>query len=595
MHKYNRWIIFVVTTVLFSWAMLALLAIYQFSTPVFFSGTYDDGEGKTSFNMPLNTFDTADTADLVYVELDMYLSSLYPRSYKFLPDDCLEDMWINGVHVQEEEAFFCSLKGRNIYLWDYLEKGVNHLKITLRDFGGLVSLRINVANNDPLFIFIRIMLLLLPTIYGLFLLKFLGARRNIFVLFGIIVFVSIFTKYYDSNVPYYEYSYDADGHIEYAKYMENNWSIPPAQGNDARGWEFYQPPMYYVILAGWIKTGTWLNRSFPLLLNDMETISWLFMTISLAITAWLSTLLFTKKNEWKYQYIFVAFVGLMPINIFQSSRITNDVLFYLITLLTLVFLLRWWKKSKWRDWYITIFIIAIGLLVKSNAIPLVAAALFCLALKPKVRLFQKVRVGLLSIIIITMIVGWYEYQRFVVEGEKGLVGNLGGLSSAMMVPNSLENYVTFNPSKVLDIPFNNVWSDEHRRQYFWEYFYRSMYFGEFDFGHRLRSLATVLLMVTLPLVVVSIIGIAMDMSKFRRGNLPVWMVGGGLMSAALGYRLTASYSCNQDFRFIAPIIVIFAFYIISGSRHLPKGVENAVLQIAGACIFISAIFILLLI
>ena len=573
-------------------AFLAVFFLYQFSVPVFLRASYEIDGKATQFAMPLQITQITET---VPIDLEVYMPPMHPTVFRVTPDDCLESVIVNGYTLQGEEYSFCDLMGRDLYLGEYLQPGKNDIRFIVKDYGGLTSFRINVATTDILFVLLRIFLFFIPVLYGIFVLRLLNVRQNVYVLFAIVVALAFFMKFYDGQMFYKENSYDAEGHVHYINYVRKNWSIPSAQGHGAEGWEYYQPPSYYFLGAGWMKLGSVIGRTAELQMEDMETMAWVIMTIAIAFTAWIATMVFPTKRKWKYQYYLVAAVGLLPAAFFLCSRITNDGLFHLITLIFTAFMVRWWQKGREFDWYACTFLVALGILTKSNAIPLIGVVGACLLLKKEIPFKKKVVKGITFFVILIMLTGWYNILRFYIEGETFIVGNRGGLAGGLIVENKVKYYLTFNPFKVFDIPFNNVWSDAHRRQYFLEYFYRSAFSGEFDFGYELKSLVTLLLMIFLPILCMAVVGTLADMKKGWNSMVPLWALLGLYLAAAFAYRIKAPYSANQDFRFISPIILPIMYYALYCISLLPKRYRSVGFNVIAAYCILSTLFIILIV
>ncbi len=548
----------------FALLLVVFLAAYQAAFPAVENTVFRTGTGSVqTFAMPL---DIATVAKTLTVELDLVLGRLHPNVLHIIPDDCLDALNINGQAVSDSGIPFCDLKGRVIDLSPYLRRGVNHIQADLRDFGGRAVFRIRAAGSDPVMFFIRAALLATLVGYGAWLLRFIGARRSAWMFFVLFVFAGILSKAYDTRFAFYQQGYDWWGHIDYVKYVAQHWAIPPAQG----GWEYYQPPLYYFLAAGWWKVGEFLGRNSFLLMEDLETLSWILMVASLGASIWIGSMLFHRPQEEKERLAFVALLAFTPGIVFFSSRITNDVLFHLITLLSFAFLLRWWQRGNVVDLVTTSALLGIGLITKSNISPLILALFGALLIHRRLSPLRKTALFTVTLAIIAILAGWLLAHRFGIEGERFIVGNIDTLNGGLRVRNALANYLTFNPFQVLAIPFNSPWDDAFRRQYFWEYFFRSIFFGEFQLGKELEGLASMILLLGLLSIPLGLYGLFADLRKQWDQTFPVWMTFLLFLGAGLSYRVIAPFSCNQDFRFISPIAIPMAYFVVRGVSALPE-------------------------
>ena len=130
----------------------------------------------------------------------------------------------------------------------------------------------------------------------------------------------------------------------------------------------------------------------------------------------------------------------------------------------------------------------------------------------------------------------------------------------------------FDPVQVARLPFNNTWSDEYRRQYFWEFFFKSSFIGEFRFPELtlLASMLMIAAMLCLPLL---LLGIVSDLRHRFVAILPVSLSTLALLGAAIAYPAFFAYAPNQDFRFSIPLILPITYYIVRGARTVPKRIR----------------------
>src|SRR5262249_53021449 len=144
----------------------------------------------------------------------------------------------------------------------------------------------------------------------------------------------------------------------------------------------------------------------------------------------------------------------------------------------------------------------------------------------------------LGFLLACILAGWLPVVRILIEANNSRTLSLGnqGMHSSLVVTNAARNFLTFNPFAMIRIPFNNPFDDATRRQYFWEYFFRSSLFGEFGFD-QIRHLARMLLTVALSLLPLLVVGFVRSLWKAFRAALPVTLTFVFLLIASVAYRV----------------------------------------------------------
>ncbi len=119
------------------------------------------------------------------------------------------------------------------------------------------------------------------------------------------------------------YAPDEHSHVNFVRYLAREWTLPVQKnltGSPGNDWEYYQPPLYYTIVAA-IKAALASSHQTP---NDVligRLVSILFWATSTAVTA--RTLLHIKAPEWQRLFV-VGLHALLPSYITLSSSVNND-------------------------------------------------------------------------------------------------------------------------------------------------------------------------------------------------------------------------------------------------------------------------------
>jgi hypothetical protein len=565
--------LFAMKTVLFIAALSVLLFYHQQSTPPFSSVQYrfEGGQEHEAF-FPISL---TPESPILHMRTNIVLPKLYPRFFTIKPDDCIESFFVNDIEVDKNIGQFChTLTGRRIDLSEYLHAGKNTFKLTIRDEGGVMGANISISKTSPLLLFISTAILILLVLYGGMFFR-LSVRRTVqeWSLYFIFIFGSLARFLYVLATSYNTRGHDTGGHIEYIKYFLRHWRIPDA----VAGWELHQAPLYYFISAVWWKVNAIFGRAQEsLLLHDLQVGALLLSIGTLAVCVWIAYLLFPRKENILYRTLFVAILAVLPGLVFVSARISNDTLFTFLMFLSFALLLRWWKTGKKSDWYILCISLGINAITKGNFALILPAVFIPFVLRKKFSWRYKLKHGVLACLLLFLISGWLPIMRFMEETPHMIPFGNSGLNGGLFVTREPVNFLTFNPQKIIDLPYNDPWNDAARRQYFWEYLYRSAFFGEFHFNERLKDLSQLILIFGCFLMALSLFGLWKDLRHRAYKSLPVWLSLGSLLAGLVAYSIKTPCSCNQDFRFIPLVAAPIAYFVIQGARLLPSSLERKV-------------------
>lgn len=549
-------------TVLLLLTTVLYVAISHQLTPRLTDGRFHIENGEwIPFTDTLPPSDTPQYLDLAFV---LQLNPLHTRYYQLIADDCIEALAVNEQLIGEGVIPFCDLsRGRTFDLGSAIHSGNNVVAMTIQNVGGPASFTWRIAWWDPLLLSLRILLLAGLLSGAVLIAKGLSFSRWQNLFFGTFCFGVFLRLFYIFATSYEVRAYDADGHLEYIRYVAQHLALPSVRD----GWEFYQAPLYYMLTGLWLHVGTAFGRALPILTRDTQWFAFFASVLTLAGIAWIATTLFKPKEKLE-RVLFFGSLAVLPSLLFLSARINNDVLLFLWEVLCFGFLIAWWQKGRWITWWLAIAMLALAILTKTNGLLLVPAAFTLLIFKRKLALKTKTFVGVTSVFALILLTGWIFTLRDGMSLDQPLVVNTGNLSPGLFVNNTVETFTEFNPLRMIVRPYNNPWDDASGRQYFWEYFFKSAFFGEFDFGLALRPLASAVLTCGLLMLLYAVCGAWMCIRREGLRTLPLWSTAGWLLLGHALHRFTTPHSCAQDFRFSLLVSVPVTFFAIRGLHFI---------------------------
>jgi len=564
------------------------LAAFNQAQPDFKNAEYRMERAKAwqSFTPPL-TFNSGRT--FVDVRITMVLSALHTSTYRFIADDCIHEIRVNGHHIQYEDLPVCDyVHGTSISLAPHLHAGTNQINILMLNKGGPGSLDIRPQLRDPQLF--TVLLLYLGTLTLCLGGIWMACRKTPWCWWTIFLGTigTLLRLLYVLNTSHTERAHDVGGHLEYIRYIASHLALPPLK----EGWETFHPPLYYMASAVWYRLGMMLGRAESLLLRDLQWGSLLASIAVALIGIWIGWLLFPEHKQRSSAVIFGSVVAVFPGLIYFAARINNDVFVHIWLFLAMALTLFWWKNSKIRWWYLAILVTGLGMLSKGNALLFVPVLFGTLIFKSRLRWRRKLLHIIGGVLLLGIVTSWFFGLRLA-QGQSHIVENVSSLNSRLAVESTAELFTEFNPLRMLIHPYNDPWHDEGGRQHFFEYLFRSAFFGEFDFGESLRPLSTFLLLLALILCIPMIVGFWIAVRRHMRASSPLWLTLICFTSGHIALRIISPYSPSQDFRYSFLLLVPCTAFILQGISAMPNGWRRFYRTILLILITVCAVFMVL--
>ena len=549
--------------------LIIFVLCLQFISPSW-SGTYRVGDSSRDEAFR-ESFAFSSGEVLVNVSGTVSVSSIYPTSFRIVPDDCLVELSINDRPVSTGLPMCDFTKGRVFQLRDYLHPGQNKFRAVVRNRGGPGGLSVRYVMWDPVplsLISLATLGILACLVSGAYKLGIASDPLTVVWFFGTIVRFIYFLA-----TPIGARAYDAQGHHDYIIYVVERFAIPPTQG----GWEFYQPPLYYFFTAALLMPFTYMGWGDVFLLNVAQGISFLLSAAALAAGIWVGKILWRSPNDSFLRTGFALSLAVLPGLVMFSSRITNDAMMPLLGFLFVGLLLRWYETGLERLWYASVVVLGLALITKSSAMAYVPIAFLSLALAGsdesglKGRARQAAKAGL----ILFVMVGWYWAYRIAGEGSTGIVAT-NSLNRKLSITVSPLTFLSIDPFSVIRHPYNHPWVDDFGRDRMWSFLPKSAFTGEWNFGERVnRTMRVVHGLNYVLLFPLAVISMARDIFRGRHPSLLLTLV--CVLGATIVMVIRQPFGILHEFRHVPIISIPVSYYVLSGVGLLPAVLRRMVL------------------
>jgi hypothetical protein len=621
--------------------LMALTSLALLTTSLRPTHVTIQGMGNRIQNITLPLMEHSNRENQTYVLTGNFSYGLFSQHIvHIVPDNCIKSFQINGRRVDLHAIItgnICNFtNGFDIDLKSYLQDGTNHFQIRLINHGRDDWLRLILAHStyDSQYLFLLYILLLeVGALLYFFLKNQLQLPRGcvIVILLGLMLHI-LYLSYTPFNVRMHDVM-PYGGHLDYIKYMATHWQLPVPTS----GWEYFQPPLYYISAAIIYKIATNLSINS---LFALQALSLAYFTVFLIFGVLILRMLCQKK--WML-FTGTALLAFWPSGIIHAVRIGNDVPYYTLSVIGVYFLLRWLVDKESKHFYLGTLFMELMIITKSNGLILVVIFVcicllllfrkvikaissgqmnngtdrplkcilkhirfpspeqavrepnaffssprwlyenrmhfpitqlfhFCLK-QPQVSEYTKKAMFFIIIIILALYISLFRSINIALYNHQYniLDSNSSSDARALAVNNSLCNLFCFDLNTYISQPFTDPWHDEGGRQYLWNYFLKSMLFGEFSFSFTYAPfLAIVLSTLLLQIVAFVFIGIVRSIYKLNVPHLFMLLWVFLSLLSLLYFRYTNPFAPNQDFRYIFPMIIPLIYFYLTGIDFFTK-------------------------
>jgi hypothetical protein len=479
--------------------------------------------------------------------------------YRIKTSACIASLSINGKRFG---TVSCPKKqeNRDINLGPYLRNGTNELVAEVQP-ASHATLKFDVfpapsSKNKGLVATSVLWLILIVAWSGAILRRWVTHDKIVILIFiaGIVI-----RWRYLTATPYDVRAYDWWGHLDYISFLSKRWALPPGGG----GWEFHQAPLYYALAAVLLRICRMLGWQGGLTVIILQHLSLALSILVQMAGTWLCSLLLRQHRLGNI--LATAGIATLPALAMTAARLSNDILVTLWITLGCLCLLRWWETKSLRWWIGTWIVASLAFLTKMNGIVLAIAAIMTLLSAGELPWKQRLRLAFAGIAVFTLLAGWLPVLRLTanaVDTKNFVLTGKSGINRGLCGKRSLEDYLIFNPAAVIEKPFVSTWSDESRRKNYWEFFFRSTFFGEFSMGTTLfaRLIIACAILCIIPL------SIGIKRSFAERRDRPLLILAGTIIITSVAYAVIFRCYPEQDFRFSLFLGIAGSYFVALGAE-----------------------------
>lgn len=237
-------------------------------------------------------------------------------------------------------------------------------------------------------------------------------------IFFTIFIISVISLGYISYTPCYVRQHDMrsfenyqnGGHLGYIGYIFYNGRLPNVSPKDY--WCFYNPPLFYIICAIFIKLQNLFGVEIGLCLENLQGLTFIYVIV---FDIFVYKIL--KQMNIKKSIIYVlSFVGLTPLMIILSGSIGNGTLSVMLSTIAIYYTMRWYDSDSLKDLIKIAFSISLAIMTKidSALIAILIAVVFLIkVIKNKSEIKKYIKYFSIFAIISLPIGLWYPIKNLV--------------------------------------------------------------------------------------------------------------------------------------------------------------------------------------
>lgn len=225
--------------------------------------------------------------------------------------------------------------------------------------------------------------------------------------FSYISYTPYFVRQHDSR-QFWEYEFG--GHFGYIGYIFRNHHLPI--GNPKDYWCFFNPPLFYIISAFFIKIQNDIGLDFDKCFENLQVLSFI-NTIIFEIYVFR---ILKKTGIKKSLTVVLAFILLAPALIIMSGSLNNDILSITLSTMALFYAIKWFETDKLLDLIKIALCISLAMMTKvsSALIAIIIAILFLIRFVKNRKEFKKYLVYFSIFALISLPIGlWFPIKNWI--------------------------------------------------------------------------------------------------------------------------------------------------------------------------------------
>lgn len=381
-------------------------------------------------------------------------------------------------------------------------------------------------------------------------------------------------------------SLQSSGHLSYI-YTIFNGALP--QTND---WQFSHPPLHHIISALFVKLSTSANFSLGRAFENIQLLT-VFYSSVLMIVGY--KILNVCKINGLGLILSSALLAFHPHFYILAGSINNDILMILLSMLSVLFLLKWWNKPCFKYALICGLFCGLAVATKVSAVLIACVTAVSVLVKlfnDKELKFWRVLLQSVSYLLVMLPLSlWHPIRNYILFNQPfGYVAEIPVTSSLYTGDISI--------FKRIILPFSldkcDVYVDVWNEYNLFNYTLRNSLFGEYDFGNiGLAFLLVVFNFILIVFTVLSLFKVFFNKDNKTSAILPLIILFIIQIVFFVYFNIRYPFGCTMDFRYIVPVLFCGITFIGTFNNTVSKSDNYISLVTQNIIVFVVGAFSLL--
>lgn len=351
------------------------------------------------------------------------------------------------------------------------------------------------------------------------------------------------------------YSINDQGHLGYIYTIYQTGKLP-----DTNSIQFYHPPLFHLIAAGWLKVNDLFNVGLDRSIEGIQIITAIFSSLIMLVAYRI-----VEKIEIRniYKILIMAVMAFHPTFIILAGSINNDVLMILLSFYIILYLIKWNDDPNIKNTIILAIITGCAVMTKVSgaimAVPIMYTFIkrifevYKVEKKNLLRLFGK----FLLFGVISLPLGlWHPMRNLIMFNQK--IGWVLLPAEGLYVGqySIFERFLSISFKELFDYTYCAIPVDHN----IFSYIVKTSILGEFTYNNGIDVYVSLFKIINLIIISITIICIFILLKKIKKISNNSFVTKILLITFFINivsyyhFNIQYPYICTMDFRYIVPTI-----------------------------------------
>lgn len=351
------------------------------------------------------------------------------------------------------------------------------------------------------------------------------------------------------------YSINDQGHLGYIYTIYQTGKLP-----DTNSIQFYHPPLFHLIAAGWLKVNDLFNVGLDRSIEGIQIITAIFSSLIMLVAYRI-----VEKIEIRniYKILIMVVMAFHPTFIILAGSINNDVLMILLSFYIILYLIKWNDDPNIKNTIILAIITGCAVMTKVSG-AIMAAPIMYTFIKRIFEVYKVEKKNLLRLFgkfllfgVISLPLGlWHPIRNLIMFNQK--IGWVLLPAEGLYVGqySIFERFLSISFKELFDYTYCAIPVDHN----IFSYIVKTSILGEFTYNNGIDVYVSLFKIINLIIISITIICIFILLKKIKKISNNSFVTKILLITFFINivsyyhFNIKYPYICTMDFRYIVPTI-----------------------------------------